>query len=96
MQVFGPDPHRNLLPGVAAQPSRGLAGHPDMDAVILGPQRAIGLAHPHGREIHRRRAEKTGDKPVRRFVVEFERLADLLHEPSRMTTTRSPKVIAST
>jgi hypothetical protein len=29
-------------------------------------------------------------------VVELERLADLLHQPSFMTTTRSPSVIAST
>ncbi len=54
-------------------------GTVDADAVAFRPQPAVLRGDAHAGEIHRRGAEKAGDKAVGRAAVELHRVADLLH-----------------
>ena len=80
LQIFRPDADGDVTARIGSQPRADLGGNVDAEAGIVGPQPAIGVAHPHRREIHRRRADEAGDKAVDRGVVEFKRLAHLLHQ----------------
>ena len=67
-----------------------LKGLPPSTSVVV----ALFLEHDVD-EVHRRRADKAGDEQVDGLVVDLQRRADLLDEPSFITQMRSPIVIAS-
>src|SRR5438270_6385601 len=77
-EVLRAHAERDLVADMAAQALRGLLRQLDAQAGVLGDQRSVRLAHGHGGEIHRGRADETGDELVGGLIVQFERLAYLL------------------
>src|SRR5204862_2959916 len=78
-QRLRPQAEDYALAAVAAQRSGLVRRHAYAQAGRFRPKRVAAGSDGDGDEIHRRRADETGDEAVRGVLVEVERRAFLLH-----------------
>src|SRR5262245_26600749 len=80
MQVFWSDADGHIPLDIGRKAWSKLRRHLNAEAGLVRPQGVFLATHSDSGEIHARRAEKAGHKTIDRRVVEFERLAHLLHD----------------